>query len=89
MRLVHNTHGVLDVNQYCDSGPRLGVELADLTNMLEYVATQVLFDEQQQDVALRCQRQTKERLALLDAFGKSLFCAADLAARWRSTASWP
>jgi hypothetical protein len=65
---MYDANGILDVDQYRNTGAWFDVEFANLTDMLEYVAAQVLLYQEQHDVPLRRKRQAKKGLALLDAF---------------------
>ncbi len=64
---MHDTDGVLDVDHNSDAGTGLLVEFSDLANMLEDMSTQMLLDQQQDDVALCLQRQAKKGLRCLEA----------------------
>ena len=65
--LVLESNGVFDVNLYRQSCTGFIVEFAHFTNMLEDGATQVLLDEEQQDIALGGQGQPEETLLGIDA----------------------
>ena len=43
---MHDTDGILDVDQYCDPGSGLLIEFTDFGNVLQDVSTQMLFDKQ-------------------------------------------
>jgi uncharacterized protein YqjF (DUF2071 family) len=64
---VQDANGILNVQHYRYSGARLGVEFAYLTDMLKYVAAEVLLDQQQDHVTLRSKRKSKKRFAFLNA----------------------